>query len=144
MEYGLYNWWPKTIRPNDAMDERFDSMIHPEDIQLANEISPVGKVFVKTGRDGRYIVIEFGNNRLRVTPDNWEPVAGDGFKVGDKVRVLNNNGKNTPKEGYIVSMSWHNKNRSIIYHLSENGKRLKKRYEANDIERQFTSLESTD
>lgn len=135
MEYGLYNWWPKSVRPDETMDEDLDSMIHPKDIQLANEVNPIGKVFIKTGTEDNYIVIEFGEHRLRVTPDNWEPIKGDGLKVGDKVKVLSSNGKNTPKFGNIISMSWHYKNKCIVYNLSEKGKRLKKRYGVSDIEK---------
>lgn len=134
MEYGLYNWWPKQNRPDNDMDELFDLMIHPDDIQLANEVNPIGKVFIKTGTEQQYIVIEFGEYKLRVTPENWKPVNGDGFKVGDSVRVLSNDGKNTSKEGIVISMSWHNKNKSIVYHLSENCKRVKKQYYVSDIE----------
>jgi hypothetical protein len=135
MEYGLYNWWPKQSRPDKTMDEMFDLMIHPEDIHLANEINPVGKVFINSGREQRYIIIEFGENSIRVTPENWKTVPGDGFKVGDRVRVLSNKGKNNPKEGVVISMSWHQKNKSIIYSLSENGKKLKKQYQVSDIEK---------
>jgi hypothetical protein len=134
MEYGLFDWWPKQNRPDKEMDELFDPMVHPDDIQLANEINPMGKVFIRTGNEHEYIVIEFGEYKLRVTPESWKPVTGDGFKVGDRVRVLSNGGKNTPKEGIVVSMSWHHKNKSIVYHLSENGKRIKKQYYVSDIE----------
>jgi exosome complex RNA-binding protein Csl4 len=137
MEYGLYNWWPKQSRPDKTMDEMFDLMIHPEDIHLANEINSVGKVFINSGREQRYIIIEFGENSIRVTPENWKTVPGDGFKVGDRVRVrvLSNKGKNNPKEGVVISMSWHQKNKSIIYSLCENGKKLKKQYQVSDIEK---------
>ena len=134
MEYGLYNWWPKQNRPDNEMDELFDGMVHPDDIQLANEVNPMGKVFIKTGCDQDYIIIEFGEYKLRVTPENWKPVIGDGFKIGDIVRVLSKSGRNTPKQGTIISMSWHHKNNSIVYHVSENGNRLKKQYFASDFE----------
>jgi len=135
MEYGIYSWWPKAIRPDDSMDEELDSMIHPDDLKLANELNPMGKVFIKSGSEAKYIHIEFGDFRLRVTPINWQPVDGDGFKVGDQVQVLSNGGANTEKCGIIYSMSWHHKNESIVYHLSVNGKRLKKQCYAIDIGR---------
>ena len=135
MEYGLYHWWPKEVRPDTAMDEGFDAMNHPQGLPLANKMNPMGKVFIKKGVEGQYIVIEFGEYRLRVSAENWISVKGEGYKIDDKVKVLSRDGKNTQRLGSIVSMLWHHKRKAIIHHLCENGRRLKKQYESGDIEK---------
>ncbi len=135
MEYGLYNWWQRAIRPDEEMDGKLDKLIYEEDLKLAEKLVYQGRVFIKEGRQDKYIVICYGDYKLRVCPSNWVAVDGDGFTIADNVRVISNGGRNTPREAQICDMSWHYDQEKIIYTLIHNGKRLKKRYFIEDLEK---------
>ena len=134
LQYGLFHWWPTSRRPEGFDNSVFDSNIHPNDIELANNLDLLQRVFVTLGMDNDYQKIGFGKYVLRINPIALKPVKGDGFLVGDQVKVLSRNGINTPRRGEIIDMVWHFKEEKIIYLLSENGKPLSKRYFAIDLE----------
>ena len=57
------------------------------------------------------------------------------FAVGDRVSVRLNERNHTPHVGEIQRVTWHHKDARYNYYLSENNKRVHKRYFAEDLER---------
>ncbi len=56
------------------------------------------------------------------------------FAVGDRVRVVLNERNRTPHEGSIREAIWHGKHQCWNYYLVEDGKKISKRYIAEDLE----------
>jgi hypothetical protein len=57
------------------------------------------------------------------------------FSVGDKVRVRVSDTNRTRRTGVIRSSAWHFKEKRHYYYIEQDGKPVKKRYFANDLER---------
>lgn len=124
-DYGVYPWWP----------EDGDAWIHPEDIQLARQMLPGGRVFRRDGRSGPFYNVSSGTIRLRLRPALWISVPGEGLDVGDRVQVLSRLGKNQPRIGTICDMHWQFQQRRIVYHLWDIDCRIPEPYLADDLER---------
>jgi hypothetical protein len=57
------------------------------------------------------------------------------FAVGDRVAVRVNERNRTPHIGEVRQVIWHHKDSRYNYYLNENGKKVSKRYFAEDLER---------
>lgn len=74
---------------------------------------------------------------MAATPDH---AADDGdpqrsaFSIGQAVRVLARGGRNTPRVGVVDEVIWHHKDGRWNYYLRVNGKKISKRYVAEDLE----------
>ena len=55
------------------------------------------------------------------------------FRVGDKVEVILNERNTTPHKGIVNDVIWHFKYEQWFYMISENGKKVSKRYFATDL-----------
>ena len=55
------------------------------------------------------------------------------FAIGARVRVLAREGSNTPRTGTIVDAIWHHKLGRWHYWIESEGKRVSKRYAAEDL-----------
>ncbi len=62
--------------------------------------------------------------------DGHEPA----FVIGQRVRVILNDRNRTPHEGTIRSAIWHHKERRFHYYLEEDGRKVSKRYAAEDLQ----------
>ncbi len=56
------------------------------------------------------------------------------FSVGEQVRVVLNERNRTPRTGRIRDAVWHHKNGCWNYYLVEQGRKVKKRYLAEDLD----------
>jgi hypothetical protein len=56
------------------------------------------------------------------------------FRLGQSVRVLLNDRNRTPHMGTICAVTWHHKDQRYNYYLTENGKKVAKRYFAEDLQ----------
>jgi hypothetical protein len=56
------------------------------------------------------------------------------FHVGQCVRVILNEKNRTPHTGTVRTMVWHYKDGRYYYLLEEGGKKVSKRYAAEDLE----------
>jgi len=56
------------------------------------------------------------------------------FSMGQSVRVRLNERNQTPREGAISDIVWHFKDQRYNYYLEERGKKVSKRYHADDLE----------
>ena len=122
-KYGHYPWWPQ-----DG-----DDWLHPEDVCLARSMLPGPRIFRREGTQGSYVVMSYGDIRLRVERTLWLEVAWEGFDIGDWVEVLARGHRNTPRTGTIREMLWDDHDRCICYQLLENDQPLAKRYMAEDL-----------
>jgi hypothetical protein len=122
-KYGHYPWWPQ-----DG-----DDWLHGEDVELARRMIPGPRIFRRDGAQGPYVVMSYGDIRLRVRRTLWQEVAWERFDIGDWVEVLSCGQRNTPSTGTIREMLWDAHDRCIHYQLLENGQPLANRYTAEDL-----------
>ena len=64
------------------------------------------------------------------------------FRVGDRVAVRLNDCNRTPHAGEVREVAWHFKDGKYNYYPSEGGKKVHKRYFAEDLERLAAVKES--
>ncbi len=121
--YGYYPWWP----------EDGDDWLHPEDVELARQLIPSARIFRRDGEQGEFVLLEYGNQRLRVKRTLWQEVAWEGFEIGDWVEVLSRAKRNTPRTGVIREMVWDKNDRCIQYQILENTKPIPKYYSSEDL-----------
>ncbi len=56
------------------------------------------------------------------------------FALGQQVRVVLNDRNRTPHEGMIRAVGWHHKQGQFHYYLQEGGRKVSKRYAAEDLQ----------
>jgi hypothetical protein len=122
-KYGFYPWWP----------EDGDEWLHPEDVQLARDSIPSPRVWRRDGQQGPFVVLHYGDVRLRVKRTLWQEVRPEGYELGDMVEVLSRNMRNTPRTGVIREMQWEPRARALRYQIEENGVLIPKLYAADDL-----------
>ena len=77
-KYGYFPWWP----------ENGNDWVHPEDIATARAMIPSGRIYRRDGTSGPYVVLHYGEVRLRVKRTLWQEVEPEGFEIGDWVEVV--------------------------------------------------------
>jgi hypothetical protein len=82
---------------------------------------------------GPYVVLEYGQARIRVEPILFEPVVGEGFELGQWVEVRARLGRNEPHTGLIREMRWDDRGRRILYFLKITGSDHSQAYTADDL-----------
>lgn len=122
-KYGIYPWWP----------EDGDAWVHPDDVPIARRVIPSERVFCRDGREGPYVVMRYGNLRLRVRRTLWLEVPGEGYRVGDWVEVMSKGSQNEFRTGRIREMLWHAKSQSIRYQIEQAGQPIETLYSADDL-----------
>jgi hypothetical protein len=124
-KYGCYLRWPQN--GND--------WLHPDDVALARTMIPSGRVFRRDGAEGEYHVLEYGEVRMRVRPALWQEVAYEGFDIGDWVEILSRGMRNERRTGVIREMFWDDRERAILYQISDNNVPIADMYARDDFER---------
>jgi hypothetical protein len=122
-KYGYYPWWPKN--GND--------WLHPEDVELARQLIPSPRVFRRDGEQGPFLILQYGDLRLRVKRTLWQEVASEGFEIGDWVEVLSRGQRNTPRTGIIREMHYRANDRCLMYQILENDQPIPKLYRGEDL-----------
>jgi len=115
--YGYYPWWP----------ENGNDWVHPEDVELARQRIPSMRIYRRDGEIGDFMVLHYGDERLRVLRTLWQEVTSEGFEIGDWVEVLSRGFRNTPRTGTIREMLWDVPSRAIRYQP------IAKLYSADDL-----------
>jgi hypothetical protein len=67
----------------------------------------------------------------------WQPKPSElepAFKVGQEVKVIQNELNHTPRSGRIREVIYHHKAQRYYYYIESAGKRIKKRYFTEDLE----------
>ncbi len=121
--YGYYPWWP----------EDGNEWLHPEDVERARRMIPSMRVFRREGEEGPYVVLYYGDVKLRVLRTLWKEINGEGFELGEWVEVLSRLRKNEPRTGTIREMLWDERTRGLRYQLHDNGLPIANFYAAEDL-----------
>ena len=122
-KYGYYPWWP----------ENGNDWLHPEDVELARQLIPSMRVFRREGEAGQFLVLHYGDQKLRVLRTLWQEVTSEGFEIGDWVEVLSRGQRNTPRTATIRDILWDSKKRALTYQVQENDQPIAKQYTAEDL-----------
>jgi hypothetical protein len=94
---------------------------------------PSGRVFRRDGTSRNYVVMHYGEVRLRVLRTLWQEVEPEGFELGDWVEVLSRGMRNEPRVGVIREMLWDERARALRYQISENGQPIEHVYAREDL-----------
>lgn len=121
--YGYYPWWP----------EDGDDWLHPDDVEMARRIIPSTRVFRRVGEEGPFVVLFYGDVKLRVLRTLWKEIDGEGFELGDWVEVLSRMRQNEPRTGTIREMLWDERTRGLRYQLLDNGQPIANFFAAGDL-----------
>jgi len=121
--YGYYPWWPE-----DGND-----WVHPEDVELARQRIPSMRIYRRDGEMGPFVVLRYGDERLRVLRTRWQEVSWAGIEICDWVEVLSRGLRNTPRTGTIREMLWDVPGRGIRYQILEKDQPIAKLYTADDL-----------
>ncbi len=121
--YGYYPWWP----------EDGDDWVHPEDVELARQLIPSMRIFRREGERGPFVVLHYGEVKLRVKRTLWKELEGEGFELGDWVEVLSRGKQNEPRTGTIREMLWDEHARGLRYQILEGDKPIPNCYSADDL-----------
>ena len=124
-KYGHYPWWPE-----DGAD-----WIHPEDEELARTLIPSQRVFRRDGASGDYVVLHYGDLRLRVRRTLWQEAEPEGFEIGDEVEVRTRGMHNEPRTGVIAEMLWDELAGELRYQIADRGKLIETKYACSDLKR---------
>lgn len=122
-KYGFYPWWP----------EDGDSWVHPEDVVLARRTIPSPRIFRREGTSTDYIVLHYGQMRLRVKRTLWQEVPFEGFNIGDWVEVMSRGQANTFRTGVIHEMHWDAHAGCICYYIKQSGVPIPNSFAACDL-----------
>jgi hypothetical protein len=122
-KYGYFPWWP----------ENGDDWVHPEDVAAARAMIPSGRIYRRDGTSGPYVVLHYGEVRLRVRRTLWCEVEPGGFEIGDWVEVASRGLSNEPRTGTIREMLWDDGARAIRYQVLENDCPVESLYAAADL-----------
>ena len=122
-KYGTYPWWP----------ENGNEWVHPEDVELARQMIPSPRVFRRDGEQEPFVVLHYGDVRLRVMRTLWQEVAWEGYEIGDWVEVLSRGYRNTPRTAVIKEITWDSNARALRYQVEENEQLVPNFYEADDL-----------
>jgi hypothetical protein len=122
-KYGYYPWWP----------ENGNEWIHPEDVELAREMIPSARIFRRDGEQEPFVILHYGDMRLRVMRTLWQEVAWEGFEIGDWVEVLSRGFKNTPRTAIVREITWDAHARALRYQVAENDTLIPNLYGADDL-----------
>lgn len=124
-KWGYFPWWP----------EDGDAWVHPDDVSLARAMIPSQRVFRREGTTGEYVVMHYGDVRLRVRPTLWQEVPHEGFDLGDWVEVLSRGMRNEPRVGVIREMLWDERAGAMRYQIADAGQPIEHFYAREDLRR---------
>lgn len=122
-KYGYFPWWP----------EDGDAWVHPEDVATARGMIPSQRVFRREGTSGGFLVLHYGVVQIRVRPTLWIEVEPEGLEIGDWVEVLSRGMRNAARTGIICEMLWDERERRMMYQISEAGQPIAELYSREDV-----------
>ena len=127
-KYGWYPWWP----------EDGDAWVHPEDVTTARATIPSPRVWRRDGQvaaaEGPYVVLHYGETRLRVHRTLWRETPHEGLNIGDWVEVRSRGMANEPLVGRVREMLWDTHAGALVYELElPDGANPDRRYSIADL-----------
>ncbi len=132
-KHGYFPWWP----------EDGDDWIHPEDVALARTMIPSPRVWRREGEtSGGYVVMHYGETRLRVRRTLWKEIRPEGYDLGDLVEVRPRGMTNEPHTGTIREVHWDDHAGAIRYWLTlPDGTPLERGFAVDDLKPVETPIE---
>lgn len=121
--YGYYPWWP----------EDGDGWLHPEDVEQARQMIPSLRIFRRDGGRGPYVVLHYGQIRLRVKRTLWQEIDAVAFEMGDWVEVRSRGSQNQPRTGTIREIVWNQRARQPRYQILDAGTPIPNYFTAEDL-----------
>jgi hypothetical protein len=108
--------------------------VHPDDWDALSS-SPFHHSYHQCiGIDGKYLILQFGDEKIRVTPEHFEGGSLEPeFKPLEDVIFFNSKG--TLEFGIIKGIHYHYKESRFFYDVEVNHKIKGRRYYAGDLER---------
>jgi hypothetical protein len=122
--YGVYPW------PNEDLAD----WVHAEDVAAARLLLPSDRVFRRVAEEGPFVVLAYGEARVRVRPAMCRIISGDGLDIGDAVEVRSHFGLNDPAVGVIKEMRYPRAGQSIQYFVRKGAQLLPTPFSARDLQ----------
>jgi hypothetical protein len=123
-QYGVYPW----PAGEDA------EWIHADDLEIARRLLPSDRVFRRLAEAESFVVLGYGELRLRVRPYLCRAIEGEGIDIGDSVEVRSHLGRNEPLVGAIGEMRCPLHERAIQYFVRKGERLLPTPYRAADLQ----------
>lgn len=108
--------------------------IHPNDVELATQLIPSQRIFLRIDLDKEYWLIGYGDYSLRVKPTMWLEVPEPAFEVGDQVEIKSSMGKLQAKIATVSDVFWNQPKRIAEFHLREFGRPIPHIFHASDLQ----------
>lgn len=134
-KYGYFPWWP----------EDGDAWVHPEDVATARSMIPSPRIWRRDGTvdgiaDGAgdaavdFVVMHYGDVRLRVRRTLWREINAPDYDLGDWVEVRTRGMTNEPHTGQVRELHWDDRAGVVRYCLAlADGTVLERSYQADDL-----------
>jgi hypothetical protein len=94
---------------------------------------PSERIFRRDGEEGPYVLLHYGDVRLRARRTLWLEVPWEGYNVGDWVEVMSRGSKNEFRTGRIREMFWHATSGTIRYQIEQAGLPIESLYTRDDL-----------
>ncbi len=120
---GVYLHWPV----------EGESWIHPDDVATVRRLIPSRRILRRTGWDGRYYELHYGDFRMRVRPTLWTRVEGVDLEVGQQVELLGRMGQNDPGIFRICEIAYLPQDQQVVYYLQRGALRMERAYRREDL-----------
>ena len=121
--YGHFPWWP----------EDGDDWIHPEDVALARRTIPGPRIWRRDGRQGDFVILSYGDDRLRVLRRLWQETAAPAYAIGDWVEVRPQGMQHDPHTGRVRQVLWDDASQTIRFQIEVVDRPIENNYTADDL-----------
>lgn len=103
--------------------------VHEEDIEEFYAVTAHGpRVFQCIAEIDSMLVLQYGDKTFRVNPRYYRMVAEPLFKLREEVYIPRKD-----KNGIILNINWHSKNKAHMYYLMIEGKKYSRRYYEDEL-----------
>lgn len=110
-----------------------DSAFHPSDLELAKSWIPSNRVFLRTGFDGQFYQLRYGDRSLRMTPSLVTKVPLEDLQVGDRVEVLSLLLERDPVLAEIIEKRWDQEKQQIVYEITHRKLPIERSYGMTEL-----------
>lgn len=122
-DWGVYSRWPMPGH----------SWIHAQDISLAIQLIPSGRVFKRSYWDRTFYLLHYGKARFRVRPTMWQPVEQVDLEVNQQVELLSCFGRNDPGIYRIAEILYSPRSQRIEFRVRRGSMELPESYLREDL-----------
>jgi hypothetical protein len=132
-QLAIFQWWHPSIRHDKVQDNYWNSLIHPDDLKIAEESFRTNIFFVGQTQNSYTIIKQF-DKILRVKQDSLKLIKFEGFYLEDKVSIKTKEGQNSNRNGIINSIQYDYKKKQLFYTIvGQDKKKVSRRYFSDDL-----------